>query len=315
MTMNADDLLRDNLSAVADRIKCYYRWANERTGGALGILRRAIQSFNDARAAQAAASLAYYAIFSLFPLLLALVAAGSFILESEQVYQTVIETVTEALPNSEELIKRNVDQVLKLRGPVGLIGLVSLLWSGTGVFAVLAYNINQAWPRAGSRNLLEKRLIALGMVVVLVILLTLSIASTAATSLLPRLDVPLWGGLSVYDTPLWSIVSGAIPWLFTFLLFVSLYRWIPNTEVKWSQAFWGALVATLGWEIATQAFTWYLTSGTARYQLVYGSLGTVVALMFWIYLSSLITLFGAHVSAALASRSGKDPQGAEKQTK
>jgi len=96
---------------------------------------------------------------------------------------------------------------------------------------------------------------------------------------------------------------------------VSLYRWIPNTEVKWSQAFWGALVATLGWEIATQTFTWYLTSGMARYQLVYGSLGTVVALMFWIYLSSLITFYGAHLSAAVTQHSKNGGQGAKKEKK
>lgn len=313
--MNRDDLLRDNLRAVANRFKGFYRWANERSGGALEILSHSVQSFNDARASQAAASMAYYAIFSLFPLLLALVAGGSFVLESEQVYQTVIEYVTQALPTSEELIKGNIDQVLKLRGPVGIIGLVSLLWSGTGVFAVLAYNINQAWPEAESRNLLEKRLVALGMVFALAILLTLSIVSTAAINLLPRLRVPLWGGVSAYDTPLWSIVSSVIPWLFTLLLFVSLYRWIPNTEVKWSQAFWGALVATLGWEIATQTFTWYLTSGMARYQLVYGSLGTVVALMFWIYLSSLITFYGAHLSAAVTQHSKNGGQGAKKEKK
>lgn len=309
--MDRDDLLRDNLRAVADRIKGYYQWANKQSGGALGILRRSIQSFNDARASQAAASLAYYAIFSLFPLLLALLAGGSFVLESEQVYQTVIESVTQALPTSEELIKRNIDQVLELRGPVGVIGLITLLWSGTGVFAVLAYNVNHAWPEAEPRNLVEKRLVALGMVGGLVMLLTLSIASTAAINLLPRLHVPLWGGVSVYDTPLWSLVSSVLPWLFPLLLFLNLYRWIPNTEVKWSQAFFGALVAALGWEIATRAFTWYLTSGMARYQLVYGSVGTVVALMFWIYLISLITLFGAHLTAAVAHYSGNEGQGIE----
>jgi membrane protein len=310
--IDGDDLLQENLRALAKRVKGYYRWVNGKSGGALGILGHSIQSFNDARASQAAASTAYYAIFSLFPLLLAIVAGGSFVLESDQVYQAVIESVTQALPTSEELIKRNIDQVLKLRGPVGLIGLFSLLWSGTGIFAVLAYNVNQAWPEAGSRNLVEKRLVALGMVGALVILLTLSIASTAAFNLLPRLHVPLWGGVSVYDTRIWSIVSSAIPWLFTLLLFVNLYRWIPNIKVQWSHAFWGGLVATLGWEIATRAFTWYLTSGMARYQLVYGSLGTVVALMFWIYLISLTTLFGAHVSAAVAQYSGDDRQSAEK---
>ena len=60
-----------------------------------------------------------------------------------------------------------------------------------------------------------------------------------------------------------------------------------------------ALVAASAWEVTKSAFGWFLSSGLVRHQLVYGSLGTVVALMLWIYLSSLITLFGAHLSAAI----------------
>jgi membrane protein len=62
------------------------------------------------------------------------------------------------------------------------------------------------------------------------------------------------------------------------------------------------LVATIGWELVKAAFAWYLSSGLARHHLVYGSLGAVVALMLWIYLSSLIILFGAHIGAAIGQR-------------
>ena len=62
----------------------------------------------------------------------------------------------------------------------------------------------------------------------------------------------------------------------------------------------GAAVAAVGWELANGAFKWYLTSGLARYQLVYGSLGALIALMLWIYISSIIVLFGAHLSATIA---------------
>jgi membrane protein len=70
--------------------------------------------------------------------------------------------------------------------------------------------------------------------------------------------------------------------------------------VRWWEAFWGALVATLAGEIATRGFTWYLSSGIVQYELVYGSLGAIVALMLWIYIGGWIVLFGAHLSAAVA---------------
>jgi membrane protein len=82
-------------------------------------------------------------------------------------------------------------------------------------------------------------------------------------------------------------------------MFLALYRWTPSTEVRWKGAIAGALTAALAWELVKGGFTWYLRSGLVRYELVYGSLGTVAALLFWIYISSTITLFGAHLSAAV----------------
>lgn len=295
------------MTNFTDKIKAVYQYTNNLSGGSLDVLRHTFKSFNDTRAAQAAAGMAYYAIFSLFPLLLALIAVGSFVLESDQVYENVVQFVAEAFPGSETLIEGNIQRVLSLRGPVGIAGVASLLWSGTGVFSVLAFNVNLAWPEAEPRNLLEKRLVAIGMVGGLVGLLILSLVSTAAINLLPQLEVPLWGGISIYETPLWTLLSTFISWLFTFLLFLNLYRWVPNTEVKWSGALGGALVATVAWELATSAFAWYLSSGFSQYELVYGSLGAVVALMLWIYLSSLITLFGAHLGAAIAQRAQRRP--------
>jgi membrane protein len=287
------------MTSFADKAKAIYRRANDLSGGSLDILRETFQRFNDARASEAAAGMAYYALFSLFPLLLALVAAGSFFLESERAYREVVDLVTQAIPVSRGLIERNIRRVLELRGTVGIVGLIGLLWSATGVFTILDNHINRAWPEAETRNFLEKRLVALGMVGVLAGLLVLSLFSTAVLNLLPRLQVPLWGGVSIYETSLWAIVSKLVPGLFISLMFLSLYRWVPNTEVKWSGAVWAALVAAFAWEATASAFTWYLSSGLARYELVYGSLGAVVALMFWIYISSLITLLGAYLSAAI----------------
>lgn len=285
------------------RLQEWYGQANRLTGGVLGILRRTIRSFQDARAPEAAASLSYYAVFSLFPLLLALIVAGSFFLEQGQAYSLVIESVVQAFPTSRRLVESNVRTVLRQRGPVGLVGLVGLLWAGLGVLTTLARNINRAWPDASPHTFLTSRLLALGMVGILALLLILSLVSTAVASILPELEVPLVGGISIYDTILWRIVSRFIPWVFSFFMLFGLYRWVPNTTVPSHAAAWGAGISAVAWELAKIAFAWYLSGGLGPYELVYGSLGAVVALMFWVYLSGLIALFGAHLSAAIASRS------------
>jgi membrane protein len=277
-----------------------YERANDASGGRLQVLRRAIERFGKARAAQAAAAMAYYVVFSLFPLLLVLVAALGFFVADAQARQEVISFVGAAIPVSQGLISRNVQKVLEQRGAVGIVGLIGLLWSASGMFTVLAHNVNRAWSRAEPRSFLKSRLVGLAMVGTLVLLLGLSLISSAVLSLLPRLRVPLWGGITIYETVLWEILSRLIPWLFTFLLFFGMYRWLPNVKVERRAAFWGALATAIAWEVVKNGFVLYLGSGLVQYELVYGSLGTVVALMLWIYLGGWITLFGAHLSAAIA---------------
>jgi membrane protein len=90
-----------------------------------------------------------------------------------------------------------------------------------------------------------------------------------------------------------------------FLVFLTLYRWIPTLRVGWRSTFWGALLASLAWKAVTAGFSWYLGSSFGQYQLVYGSLGAIVAFLFLIYIISMITLFGAHLSAAIESWENK----------
>lgn len=277
-----------------------YRQANERSGGVLGIVKGSLETFGDARGSEAAAGMAYYTLFSLFPLLLALVATGSYLLDRQQVFQQVVDLVSNAFPISQTLIQENLRQVLALRGAVGLIGLGVALWSASGAFTILTRNVNRAWAEAPPRGFLENRLVALGMVGSLAVLLVLSVLASTVLNVLSRFQVPLVDLESLYSTPLWTALSDLVPWFFIFLLLLALYRWVPNAKVSWAAAFWAALVVALAWEIVANVFAWYVSSGLARYRIVYGSLGTVVALMFWIYLSSWIMIFGAHLSAAVA---------------
>jgi len=244
----------------------------EKLRASWAILSDAVRRFGDTRASEAAASIAFYTVFSLFPLLLSLIIGGSFILESEQVQQWVLEVVVEFFPVAQQLIERNIRGVLELRGTVGLVAFIGLAWSATGALTILARNINRAWTEASPRNFFQDRLVALGMVGGMAVMLVISSISSAVLNVLARLDVPLVGELA------------------------------PNTKVRWSEVFWGALVATCAGEIATNGFSWYLSSGIVHYELIYGSLGTVVALMLWIYIGVQIILFGAHVSAAIARR-------------
>jgi membrane protein len=262
------------------------------------VIRVAARRFAESRATEAAAGMAFYAFFSLFPFLLFLVASGSFVLKGDQVRRDVIALVTKTLPISRELVVGNLEQVLALRGTVGVIAVISLMWSASGIFVILGRQIGRAWPQSHRRTSLEGHLAALGVVGGLAGLLFLWIGFT--TALLPRLDIPWWGAW-VLDNPLTRVLlSYLIPWGMVCLLCYLAYRFMPKARVVGKGPLLGAIVATLAWKFATEGFVWYLGSGFSKYHLVYGSLGSVIALLFWIYLSSSIVLFGAHLSAAVA---------------
>ena len=185
-------------------------------GGQLKIIERAFTTFSNTRAAQAAAGLAYYAIFSLFPLLLVLIAGGSYFLNNDQVYQTVTSFILNIAPVPHRIINENLKQALEARGTVGIIGILTLLWSASGFFTNLAYNINLAWPGVPRRNFLEKRVIGLGMIAGLGGLLILSLTLSWITSLIPFLNS---GGAPSPSLNLWRVISNLGSWLTTFLLF------------------------------------------------------------------------------------------------
>jgi membrane protein len=268
-------------------------------GWRLRVLRQALAAFTESRASQGAAALAYYAFFSLFPLLLLIIAGGSFFLDSQQVYRTVLELFQRVIPISNQLITENLSRVLQSRGAVGIVGFLTLLWSASGFFTKLAYNVNIAWPPGSRRNFLEKRLVGLAMIGGLTGLLLLSLVLDWISTLIPILGT---GASPSVGYGLWNLTSGLASWLALLLLFLALYRWIPTSEVGWRPALWGAVTASVGWKIAAAAFTWYLGSGLGRHQLVYGSLGAVVALLFLLYVIAAIALFGAHLSSAFGRR-------------
>jgi len=281
------------------------RWMHDRLNhvsrGWLDILSLSIERFAKARAAAVAASLAYYALFAIFPFSLALISSASIILKDETIFTQVTELIVKFLPVSESLIEKNLQTVIALRGPVRFIGFIGLVWAGTGVFSSLIYNVNLAWPNTKPRNFIRNRLAGLSIITILIVLLSLYLFLSTVFNLLSRFDFSNLSLMSFEFVPVRSFIAHFLSWLTKVFIFFLLFLWAPNTRVPWRAALAGAMVSGLGWDIATAGFTWYLTSGMATYELVYGSLGAIVVLMLWFYIISLVILYGAHLGGAITS--------------
>ena len=279
-------------------MKELYQNINHLSGDRLSILQTAIKSFTEKQAAQASAGLAYYTFFSIFPLLQVVIVAGSYFLDSHQVFNAVTQFIQQALPVSRQVITETLQEIIEARDSAGIISLLILLWSASGMFTNLAYNINLAWPRARRRNLLQNRVVGLWMIVGLIGLMVLSLILSWLTARLPFMNLE---NASPLDLLLLRLISALGSWLMIFLVFLTLYHRIPALRVRWRASMWGALIASLAWKAAIAGFGWYVGSRFGQYQLVYGSLGAIVAFLFLMYIISMITLFGAHLSAAIES--------------
>jgi membrane protein len=266
------------------------------------LLGMTLSRFGQNETSAFAAGLAFYAFFSLFPLLLVLVSAGTFVLEKFISADGIIDYVVFSFPLYQDWIRSNLNNVLSRRGAIGAVGLATLIWSASGYFNTLVRGLNNAWPGIKPRNFIHRRLTAIGMVGGSIFLLIFSSVTSSVLELMSHFKIPLGGNIIFYDTFLWKFLSGYLPYILTFFIFWLVYYMTPNVKVKKRAAFIGALPAAILWNLLNSGFTWFLRSGLLRYEVVYGSLSTIVSLLFWIYLSNLILLLGAYFSASAQIR-------------
>ena len=294
------------MAQIESKIRKIYEWLNQRSYGAVRVLRIAIYNYGESNVTQAAAGMAFYAFFSLFLLLLFLVVGTSYILEVESAYNYVIENVYRVLPTAQSLIDANLQLVLNSRGAISLVSLAGFVWSSTSFFSILTRNINRANPISTKRGFFEDRVVALGMIALLALLLGLSLLSNTITGVLPKINILSIGETPLHETIVWRYFIKLIPYLITLLLLTALYRYIPKEKVGWRGVLISAPLAALLWQGATKIFTWLIQGGLVQYELIYGSLGTLAGLLFWVYLISLITIFGAHLSAVIDLKISKN---------
>jgi membrane protein len=290
--------LKMTYQKIFQSLKSFYKRVDDFSGGILEILRSAFYRFGEKHGSEAAASLAYYAFFSIFPMLLVFIVVGSFFVDRAVVQAQLLHLLHGILPGVEDVVIANIEGVLELRGAVTLLALISLIWSATSVFNILAKNINRAFPDAKEPDFFKGRMLGFFMFLALCLLMVLSFGASTISGLMPVINVP-FNDKVLHETFIWQVGAFLVPVGLNMLMFWALYQWVPMVDVNHKAAFLGGLVAGVVWELLNNAFTWYLSSGLSRYRLVYGSVGTIVALLFWIYLTSMIVLIGAHLTASI----------------
>jgi len=266
------------------------------------ILKNAVLSFQREGAARGAAGMAYYTLFSFFPLLIVLVTIGSYFVSGYEASSKVAQLVISVIPVSQRLVEVNIQRILVLRNSVGIVMLLVLFWSGSNAFSMMVRTINRAWPENARRTFFQQRLFGLAMVIAIILLLFILMLSSTVLNVVVKYKETVPGLELLFNTWLWDFGAKILYWGVPFLFFYSLYRIIPMGRVPVKAAGFSAFGITLIWRSASALFQWYLRSGFARYEVIFGSLSAIVVLLFWIYISAMILFFGAHLCAASAGK-------------
>ncbi len=244
-------------------------------------------------------SLAYYAVFSVFPLLLLLISVLGLVLSLSSNAQDAQQHLLEMLAqNTSATLAAQVKSALTairtkaiISGPVGL---AVLLFGAIGIFAHVDKAFDRIWndntsgssgPLTMIRNVLLYRARAFLMLIALGLLVLAAFFATMAASTIQSRAAQLPGG-SVG----WNLVQIPASMVLNWLLFSTIYKVLPKRRVRWSDALRGGLLAAVLWEIARQVLT---LAVVGRKYSAYGIVGSLIALMVWIYVAISVLFFGA----------------------
>jgi membrane protein len=264
---------------------------------------RTVQEFGHDNCSQMAAAISYYVLFSLFPLLIFSVGVLGILLQDSKLQDDLVKVVLDYIPLSEGQGQNDVRDAVKQiagtgSGAIGILGLLGMAWSGSNLFGVIRRSINLAYDLDVHRPIVRQKLLDLAMVAGFAPFVIASLAGTAAIRYVRETsdEIPVLSDASRSLGIVWDIVPLLVPAAISFAAFVILYWIVPATRVKVRNVLLGAGLAAVLFEVAKVGFALYVAN-FANYNVVFGSLGAVVAFLFWVYLSANIMLLGAEVAS------------------
>ena len=251
-----------------------------------------------------AAGLAFFTLFSLFPLSLIFMALMGFFLVDQGDQIKFVNTLQGFIPVSGEYLSETIGGVAENRGPISLVGFLGLSWSGLAVFSAVRRGINHAWGIGNAQHVVKGRvtdlfmLIGVGLGAIVIFILSAKLFE------IPRIGD--WLSLVDGGIPGKAIVS-LLSLFVSFLVLLVIYKYIPQRKVAWGDVWLGALLGGIGLECGKNVFAWYV-SNFGNFNVAYGSLGALMAVLLGVYLAATVLLLAAHFSAVYCRVIGSEAE-------
>ena len=246
-----------------------------------------------------AASIAYYALLSLFPFLLMVISLLGAVTADDADRVAVLSFVFRYFPTQLDFVTGQLDALRSARLQLGVAGSLALIWGSLGVFGAVTSAVNEAWGVEKQRSFWKHRLVSFLMLVaaggVMMIALIL-------VSLIQMAQATWFGTMLASFAWLTNLQTLAFRNLATLLLIVGLglvFYFIPNAKIRFRDVWVGAVLTGVLWHLAFQGFAWYVRVNSGL-RMIHGSVATVIVFLLWIYVSSIILMYGVEFTAAYA---------------
>jgi membrane protein len=246
-----------------------------------------------------AASIAYYSLLSLFPFLLLIISILGAVTADENDRAKVLGFVFRYFPTRIDFMTDQLDAFRADRVRIGMAGGIGLVWASLGFFGAITSAVNEAWGVEKQRSFWKHRLASF---LLLVAATTAMAVALLFVSFLQVAEASRVG--QALANAQWFI--GLQTFLFRYLALVFLmvgtalvFYFVPNARTRFRDVWVGAILTGLLWRVALSGFSWYVRQNE-RMMLIHGSITTVVVFLLWIYISSVILMYGVEFTAAYA---------------
>ncbi|MGG5252237.1 YihY/virulence factor BrkB family protein [Neobacillus sp. SM06] len=240
------------------------------------------------------AQLAYYFLFSLFPFLIFLFTLLPYLSISQHYMLSLLNgfAPTEAM----NLIEKNLNDIMDhRRGGLLSFGIIGTIWSASNGVNAIVLAFNKAYNVKETRSFIVSRgmavLLTFGMVFVLIAAVLLPVFGR-------QIGVFLFSqfGFTNEFLVVWNMLRWIVSAVILFLIFTVLYWIAPNVKLRCKSAFPGAAFSTVGWIVSSWALSFYV-GNFAHYSNTYGSIGAIIVLMTWMYMTAFIIILGGEINA------------------
>ena len=260
------------------------------------LVYRTVQEMKHDDATHMAAGVAYYSILSLFPLTIGILAVFSPLLPSETVESALLEFLRTYLPGSDEAFRQNLEATGGVRSAIGLVSVLGMFWSASAIFGAISKAVNRAWDVHQDRPFYIDKVRHIAMAFSVGLLFMLSVSTTTLLQFVDDIAGQNGGMVQALEHDTLNSFARLLPFLFSLAIFLMIYKFVPNTVTHWRYIWPGALLAAIAFEVGKGLFLFYLDN-FANFEQVYGSLGSVVILLLWTYLSALTLIIGAEFTS------------------